>query len=105
VLPLDRLQEIHDAVFRVKGSVRRDFRRGKRLSRQERLMQWRKPYQAARTLSPQLWAQLPQVLQLRVVRCQMAMAGFRTRQPECGAPLCGSAAANRFQAQADPVAG
>jgi hypothetical protein len=69
-----------DAVFRVKGSVRRDFRRGKRLSRHERLVQWRKPLQAARTLSPQLWALLPEVLELRLVRCQIAVAGFRTRQ-------------------------
>jgi len=69
-----------DAVFRVKGSARRDFRRGKRLSRHERLVRWRKPLQAARTLSPQLWAQLPEVLELRLVRCQMAIAGFRTRQ-------------------------
>lgn len=69
-----------DAVFRVKGSVRRDFRRGKRLSRHERLVQWRKPRQRARTVSPQLWRRLPEVLELRLVRCQIAIAGFRTRQ-------------------------
>lgn len=69
-----------DAVFRVKGSVRRDFRRGKRLSRHERLVQWPKPLQAARTLSPQHWARLPEVLELRLVRCRIALRGFRTRQ-------------------------
>ena len=68
-----------DTVFRVKGSVRKDFRRGKHLSRQERLVQWRKPREAARTVSPQLWALLPEVLELRLVRCQIAIAGFRTR--------------------------
>lgn len=69
-----------DAVFRVKGSVRRDFRRGRRLSQHERLVQWRKPRQAARTVSPQLWTLLPDVLELRLVRCQIAIAGFRTQQ-------------------------
>jgi hypothetical protein len=68
------------AVFRVKGSLRRDFRRGRRLSRHERLVQWRKPRQRAATLSPELWALLPEVLNLRLVRCQMPVAGFRTRQ-------------------------
>lgn len=69
-----------DAVFRVKGSVRRDFRRGKRLSRDERLVRWRKPRQRACTVSAQLWKQLPQELELRLVRCQIAIAGFRTHQ-------------------------
>jgi hypothetical protein len=69
-----------DAVFRVKGSLRRDFRRGQRLSRHERLVRWHKPSQRARTCSPQLWASLPEVLELRLVRCQIALAGFRTRQ-------------------------
>jgi hypothetical protein len=69
-----------DALFRVKGSVRRDFRRGQRLSRDERLVQWRKPRQRATTVGPQLWLSLPEVLELRLVRCRIAMAGFRTRQ-------------------------
>lgn len=72
-------REIH-AVFRVKGVRRRDFRQGKRLSRHERLVQWRKPAQRARTLQAKVWALLPKVLTLRLVRCQMNIPGFRTRQ-------------------------
>jgi hypothetical protein len=68
------------AVFRVKGVRRRDFRQGKRISRHERLVQWRKPIQCAKTIDKKAWALLPQVLTLRLVRCQLARPGFRTRQ-------------------------
>lgn len=68
------------AVFRVKGSVRRDFRRGQRLSRDERLVRWHKPAAPAGTLSPQQWTRLPEVLTLRLVRCRLSLPGFRTRQ-------------------------
>jgi hypothetical protein len=74
------LQRKVDAVLRVKGSVRRDFRRGKRLSRDERLVQWSKPARCAWTIAPQLWATLPEVLTLRLVRCHLSLPGFRTRK-------------------------
>jgi hypothetical protein len=74
------LQRNVHAVFRVKGVRRRDFRQGKRLSRNERLVQWRKPTQRARTVDAQTWALLPEVLTLRLVRCRLAIPGFRTRQ-------------------------
>lgn len=72
-------REVH-VVFRVKGARRRDFRRGKRLSRHERLVQWEKPRQRAATISASQWAALPDVLTLRVVRCRLDIPGFRTRQ-------------------------
>ncbi|HZL42936.1 MAG TPA: IS4 family transposase [Verrucomicrobiae bacterium] len=74
------LQRNVHAVFRVKGSLRRDFRRGRRLSRDERLVQWHKPIQRASTLSPKQWDKLPEVLTLRLVRCRLNVPGFRTRQ-------------------------
>jgi hypothetical protein len=74
------LQRNIHAVFRVKGVRRRDFRQGKRISRDERLVQWRKPTQRARTVDAQTWALLPEVLTLRLVRCRLAIPGFRTRQ-------------------------
>ena len=74
------LQRNLDAVFRLKGSRRGDFRRGRRLSRDERLAQWRKPAEPAWTVSKKLWAQLPEVLTLRLVRCRLNIPGFRTRQ-------------------------
>jgi hypothetical protein len=69
-----------DVVFRVKGSRRRDFRRGKRLSRDERLVHWRKPRERAWTISSKQWALLPDQLTLRVVRCRLEFGGFRTRK-------------------------
>jgi hypothetical protein len=74
------LQRNLHAVFRVKGVRRSDFRQGKRLSRHERLVQWRKPWAAAKTVTAQEWALLPEVLTLRLVRCQLNVPGFRTRQ-------------------------
>ena len=68
------------AVFRVKGVRRRDFRYGKRISRNERRVQWHKPAQRARTIDAKLWKLLPEVLDLRLVRCELAIPGFRTRQ-------------------------
>jgi hypothetical protein len=72
-------RDLH-AVFRVKGVRRSDFRKGKRLSRDERLVQWKKPSPKAKTVTVEEWAHLPEVLTLRLVRCHMNIPGFRTRQ-------------------------
>jgi hypothetical protein len=74
------LQRNLHAVFRVKGVRRSDFRKGKRLSRNERLVQWDQAFAAAKTVTVQEWALLPKVLTLRLVRCQLEIPGFRTRQ-------------------------
>ena len=74
------LQRNVHAVFRVKGVRRRDFRQGKRICRDERLVQWPKPPQRATTVDAKAWALLPEVLTLRLVRCRLAIPGFRTRQ-------------------------
>jgi hypothetical protein len=74
------LQRNLHAVFRVKGVRRSDFRKGKRLSRHERLVQWYKPFTPAKTVTAQEWALLPNVLTLRLVRCRLNIPGFRTRQ-------------------------
>lgn len=66
-------------VFRV-GSRRSDFRSGRRLSRHERLVQWPKPWSLPTYLSPHQWAQLPDKLQLRLVRTRLEVPGFRTQE-------------------------
>jgi len=68
------------AVFRVRGSRRRDLRQGKALGPGERLVQWRKPSQRPRTVSPEEWDRLPEFLCLRLVRCRFDVPGFRTRE-------------------------
>jgi hypothetical protein len=72
-------REIH-AVFRVKGKLRRGFRRGQRLSRHERLVRWKKPSVCGDTFTPEQWAALPEELVLRLVRCRLDLPGFRTKQ-------------------------
>lgn len=79
VLALCWLRGIH-GVFRVQGSLRKDFRRGQRISKHERLVRWRKSSTPAPSLSAEQWAQLPDHLELRLVRCSLARAGFRTHQ-------------------------
>jgi hypothetical protein len=74
------LQRDLHAVFRVKGSRRRDFRRGQRLSRDERLVHWKKPRCCGVSFSPAEWAALPEVLTLRLVRCRLELPGFRTHK-------------------------
>lgn len=85
------LQRHVHAVFRVKGVRRSDFRQGKRLSRNERLVQWRKLSPASKTVTAQEWALLPQVLTLRLVRCQLDIPGFRTRKVILATTLLDSA--------------
>ena len=72
-------RQVH-AVFRVKGKCRRDLRRGRHLSRDERLVCWKKPQCRGVSFSPLQWAALPQELSLRVVACRLQMPGFRTRK-------------------------
>jgi len=72
-------RDLH-AVLRVKGTRRRDFRQGKRLSRDERLVEWKKPAYRGVTFSPSQWAALPEILTLRLVRCRLELPGFRTRK-------------------------
>jgi hypothetical protein len=74
------LQRKLHAVFRVKGTRRRDFRQGTRISRNERLVQWPKSIRSARTIGDEEWASLPEVLTLRLVRCSLAIRGFRTQR-------------------------
>jgi hypothetical protein len=74
------LQRNVHAVFRVKGVRRSDFRNGKRLSRNERLVQWRKSWAPSKTVTAQESSLLPEILTLRLVRCRIDIPGFRTHQ-------------------------
>ena len=69
-----------EGVFRLHGSRKADWRKGKRLSRDERLVQWVKPLLRPRYLSAEQWAQFPPILELRLVRCRMSVPGFRTQE-------------------------
>ena len=69
-----------EGVFRVRGRRQSDWRRGRRLSKHEREVQWTKPRQQPDYLSDQEWALLPESLTLRLVRVCISERGFRTRR-------------------------
>lgn len=66
-------------VFRVHGGRKIDWRKGQRLGRDQRLVRWAKPKLRPQYLNAEQWALLPPVLELRLVRFQVAEKGFRTR--------------------------
>ena len=70
-----------DGVFRLWGrrTSKLDFRRGRRLGPDDRLMVWSKPKGHLRTLTPEELAALPATLTVRVLRFHTQVKGFRSR--------------------------
>jgi IS4 transposase len=58
-----------------------DFRQGKRLGQQDRLLVWPKPWlwQRPPYLSKSIWKLIPRQLSVRVVRSTLAVPGFRSQ--------------------------
>jgi hypothetical protein len=67
-----------NVVFRLHQSRKVDFRKGKRLGRQDRLVEWRKGPRPAWML-PEQFASLPDTMTLRMVRFRCHVPGCRTR--------------------------
>jgi len=69
------------SLFRLHQRRPADFRKGKRLGKNDRLMLWPKPWlwQRPRYLSKAVWKCIPQELAVRVVRFTLAVPGFRTQ--------------------------
>jgi len=70
-----------DGVFRLQGARARtmDFRGGKRLGKNDRLVTWIRPKLCPRTLSPEQFALLPETLSVRVLRVHTQTPGFRSQ--------------------------
>jgi hypothetical protein len=68
-----------EAVFRLHGSRRADFRRGQRLGPMDRLVTWTRPTAVPAGLSRADWLAFPATLTVRLVRVRVAEKGFRTR--------------------------
>lgn len=67
-------------VFGMKQSRECDFRRGRRLGREDHVVVWERPaYQAARYDSRAQWEALPQTMEVREIRRKVHRPGFRTR--------------------------
>jgi hypothetical protein len=69
-----------DAVLRLHQKRPADFRRGRRLGPNERLVTWVKPLQRPKTGDPQDFATLPATLTLRLLRYRIAVPGFRSQE-------------------------
>jgi hypothetical protein len=68
-----------DSVMRLHSARKVDFRRGRYLGEDDRLVTWQKPAQCPSTCSPEDFAELPQTLALRLIRLRVQPRGFRTR--------------------------
>jgi len=69
-----------DSVMRLHQGRSHDFREGKRLGRNQRLVQWNKPKKKPRTISASEWNKLPDSINVRYVKIHVLTRGFRTQQ-------------------------
>jgi hypothetical protein len=68
-----------DSVMRLHQRRRVDFRRGKRLGKEDILLDWTKPAQRPETLSAEEFKALPTTLTVRLIRLTPQIKGFRVR--------------------------
>jgi len=68
-----------DAVMRLHQARKVDLRKGTRLGKEDRLVVWKRPPRQ-KGWSQSQWKELPQTMQLRVVRLQVEVRGFRVKQ-------------------------
>lgn len=68
-----------DVVFRLHQQRSVDFRRGRRLGKDDHVVLWSKPLKRPDWLTPEEFAAIPDPLPLREVRVRIAIPGFRVR--------------------------
>jgi hypothetical protein len=74
------LQEQHvDTVVRLHQGRRADFRRGRRLGRDDHSVSWRKPSRRPAWMDEATYRRLPDRLTVREVRVRVRVPGFRTK--------------------------
>jgi hypothetical protein len=69
-----------DSAMRLHQRRAHDFRKGKRIGKNERFVSWAKPKKRPSTTPARQWKKLPESLTLRYVKVQVATPGFRTQQ-------------------------
>jgi len=69
-----------DAVMRVHQFRKLDWRAGKRLGHRDRLVVWKKNQFQGKLWTREQWAQLPEVITVRLVEIVVAVPGFRTQK-------------------------
>jgi hypothetical protein len=68
-----------DVVARLNAKRKIDYRKAKRLGRNDGLLVWRKPQNCPPYLSPARWAAIPSSITVRVLCFHIALKGCRTR--------------------------
>jgi len=68
-----------DVVMRQTGNRRSDFRRGRRLGREEHLVEWHRDRNRRAWMTREEFAALPRVMTMRELRVRVEQPGFRTR--------------------------
>jgi hypothetical protein len=71
-----------DVVMRRTGGRRTDFRRGRRLGREDHLVEWPRSRNRPGWMSPAEFAAPPRAMEMRAVRVRVEQPGFRTRSLE-----------------------
>lgn len=69
-----------DLVARLHHQRKVDFRKAKRLGKDDGLFVWTKGYQQSQILSPSEWALLPAQITVRIIRFKATIRGFRGRK-------------------------
>ena len=70
-----------DCVMRLhQGRGKQDFRRGRRLAQNDRIVVWQKPAQRPPHCSKEEYDQLPKTLTLRILRFKITVPGFRSKE-------------------------
>lgn len=67
-------------VFRLHQARPADFRKGKRLDKNDRLVTWTKPKQKPRYLPQKFWKLVPTELPVRLIRFRIQVRGFRSEE-------------------------
>ena len=70
-----------DSVMRLHGMRKVDFRKGRRLGPDNRIVTWRRPhlYQCPKSWSREAFLALPKTIEVRIIRLQVAAKGYRTK--------------------------
>jgi Transposase DDE domain len=67
-----------DVVFRLHQQKHRDFRRGRRLGSEDQIVTWSRPGRPA-WMDKATYEQIPETLEVRLMRVRVQIRGFRTR--------------------------
>jgi hypothetical protein len=68
-----------DVVMRQTGGWRTDFRRGRRLGREDHVVEWQRSRNRPAWMSPAEFAALPRAMAMRELRVRVEKPGSRTR--------------------------